>query len=786
MIQKITFITILTMFALQPSLVQAQVNNTGIQQQFDYYRKTTLSEKLYMHTDKNFYLVGEILWWKLYYVDGVFHKPLDISKVAYIEILDSKNKPVMQAKAALKKGDGNGSFYLPVSLSSGNYTIRAYTNWMKNFGADYFFEKQITIVNSLKPLNTPAIIPPVTYDIQFFPEGGNLVRNIQSKVAFRVTDQYGKGQNFTGALVNDNNDTIARFTPSKFGIGQFTFTPSGTQSYKAVLQMANGPAITKALPAAYEKGYVMSLSEGNNGNIQVKVTTNMQVPGVFLFAHTRQVVKAAANGSFSNGITEFNIPVSQLGDGISHITIFDVNQQPVCERLYFKKPERLLQIDASSDAQQYTARQKVNLSVHTPVPADMSMAIYKLDSLQSADDNTIQSYLWLTSDLRGGIESPGYYFSANNNTVKEATDNLMLTHGWRKFNWDSVLRNPYTYTYIPEYDGHIVSGKVVNVTTNRPTPEIKTHLSVPGLQVQYYTALSDANGNVHFDVRDYYGQNEVIVDAEGSKGASYKVDVNNPFSEQYAAVPVPAFNLDELVQGTLNKSSIGMQVQNAYSSEQLSHFASPNIDTLPFFGKHGTKYMLDDYVRFVTMEEVLREYVFEVGIRRVSGQPHLLVSDMQNKGFYSGEPLILLDGIPVTHEAILAYDPLKVRNLWVVPSRYIIGQFVYDGVVSFTTYEGIHEALKIDPQAVSLDYNGLQMKREFYSPVYATAAQAESRLPDFRNVLYWSPDVRTDHTGNAKINFYTSDVKGKYVVVLQGLDAAGNAGSQAFTFEVNQ
>lgn len=786
MIQKITFITILTLFALQPSLVQAQVNNTGIQQQFDYYRKTTLSEKLYMHTDKNFYLAGEILWWKLYYVDGVFHKPLDISKVAYIEILDSKNKPVMQAKAALKKGDGNGSFYLPVSLSSGNYTIRAYTNWMKNFGADYFFEKQITIVNSLKPLNTPAITPPVTYDIQFFPEGGNLVRNIQSKVAFRITDQYGKGQNFTGALVNDNNDTIARFTPSKFGIGQFTFTPSGTQSYKAVLQIANGPAITKALPAAYEKGYVMSLSEGSNGNIQVKVTTNMQVPGVFLFAHTRQVVKAAANGSFSNGIAEFNIPVSQLGDGISHITIFDINQQPVCERLYFKKPERLLQIDASSDAQQYTARQKVNLSVHTPVPADMSMAIYRLDSLQSADDNTIQSYLWLTSDLRGGIESPGYYFSANNNTVKEATDNLMLTHGWRKFNWDSVLRNPYTYTYIPEYDGHIVSGKVVNVTTNRPTSDIKTHLSVPGLQVQYYTALSDANGNVHFDVRDYYGQNEVVVDAEGSKGANYKVDVNNPFSEQYAGVPVPAFNLDELLQGTLNKSSIGMQVQNAYSSEQLSHFASPNIDTLPFFGKHGVRYMLDDYVRFVTMEEVLREYVFEVGIRRVSGQPHLLVSDMQNKGFYSGEPLILLDGIPVTHEAILAYDPLKVRNLWVVPSRYIIGQFVYDGVVSFTTYEGIHEALKIDPQAVSLDYNGLQMKREFYSPVYATAAQSESRMPDFRNVLYWSPDVRTDHTGNAKINFYTSDIKGKYVVVLQGLDAAGNAGSQAFTFEVNK
>ncbi|MFT3825767.1 MAG: hypothetical protein QM731_17740 [Chitinophagaceae bacterium] len=783
MTQKISLIIIPALFAVL--LAQAQVNNTGIQQQFDYYRKTTLAEKIYVHTDKNFYLAGEILWWKLYYVDGVFHKPIDVSKVAYVEILDAKNKPVMQAKAALLKGDGNGSFYLPVSLSSGTYTLRAYTNWMKNFGADYFFEKNITIVNSLKPLSTTSVRSQTpSYDIQFFPEGGNLVRDIQSKVAFRVTDQYGKGLNFSGALVNDNNDTVLRFQPLKFGIGQFNFTPSGTQNYKAVVQIENGPSITKALPAAFEKGYVMSLSEENN-NIHVKVATNMQVPGVFLFAHTRQVIKAAANGTFSNNVTEFNIPIKQLGDGVSHFTVFDINQQPVCERLYFKKPAQKLQIESSSDAQQYTTRQKVDVSVHTPVPADMSLAIYRLDSLQTVDENSIQSYLWLTSDLKGNIESPGYYFSNNSNETREAADNLMLTHGWRRFNWDSVLRNPYTYSYIPEYDGHIVTGKVVNVVTNRPEPEIKANLSVPGIPGLYYSALSDASGNVHFDVRGYYGPGELIVMPEQKAGSRFRIDINNPFFEQYNTIPKPAFNLTEATQRTLNSSSIAMQVQNAYSSEQLSHFNLPVIDSTQFFGTHGVRYMLDDYVRFVTMEEVLREYVFEVGIRRIGGSPHLLVSDLVNKGFYSGEPLILLDGIPVTHEAILEYDPLKVKKLQVVPARYITGQFVYDGIVSFTTYDGIHEALKIDPQSVSLDYNGLQVKREFYSPVYDNP-QSQSRIPDFRNVLYWSPDVRTDHTGNTSIHFYTSDVKGKYVGILQGIDAAGNAGSQVFTFEVSK
>ena len=132
------------------TVANSQINTGKLEETFGRYAEHALQEKLYMHVDRNFYLAGDILWCKLYVVDASLHQPLDISKVAYVEVLDENNTPALQAKIRLQNGKGNGSLSLPVSIKSGNYKIRTYTNWMKNAGPDYFFEKMITIVNAQK------------------------------------------------------------------------------------------------------------------------------------------------------------------------------------------------------------------------------------------------------------------------------------------------------------------------------------------------------------------------------------------------------------------------------------------------------------------------------------------------------------------------------------------------------------------------------------------------------------------------------------------------------------
>ncbi len=773
------------------SVAFAQNDYAGVQNRFAQYREKALQEKIYVHTDKEFYLAGEIVWFKLYYVEGSQHTPLDLSKVAYVELLDKDNKAAMQAKITLKEGHGDGSFFLPVSVPTGNYLLRAYTNWMKNFGPDYFFQKNVRIVNTLKTKQEVIKDTAIRYDVQFLPEGGHLVKGIESKVAFRVTDQYGKGQDCSGVLINENRDSLLQFRTFKFGMGSFVFTPAATGVYRAMINLPNGETIYRDLPGVSEQGYVLRVEDDGSGNVRATVSgAGPQAQEAFLFVHTRQSVKLAERKALSNGVATFSIPVTQLGEGISHFTLFDNRQQPVCERLYFRQPASALTIDANSDAQKYGVRKKVSLSISsksgsTAVPAGMSLSVFRTDELQGAPQQDIRTYLWLSSDLKGNIESPEYYFSPVSPEVKQATDNLMLVHGWRKFNWSTLLNTrDFAFEHVPEFDGHVIHGKLFTPTNNAPIPDVKSYLSVPGYPIRFFVSGSDGEGIVRFDVRDYYGQGEIVLQADIKDQRLYRIEGLNPFSEKYTGIALPPYRLNGSVEPWLKQHNLGMQVQNTYSSEKLSRFEVPNVDTLAFYGIPYKKYWLDDYVRFTTMEEVLREYVPEVGVRRYGGVTHLLVFYFDQDRYFTSDPLILLDGVPVTNEEIIAYDPLKIKKLEVVPEKYISGEYTYEGIVSFTTYHGELEDFKLNPKTVKLDYEGLQMKREFFSPVYETEQQAGSRLPDFRNVLYWSPDIQTDKSGAARLNFFTSDIKGKYVAILQGLDQHGHAGSYTFSFEV--
>jgi hypothetical protein len=791
--KKLTFLSFLAILLLFQEQTEAQEPLTAVPGQFKQYCNNMHPEKMYVHTDKSFYLAGELLWFKIYNVDGALYQPADLSKIAYVEILDKDNKPVMQTKIPLAKGKGNGSFFLPVSINSGNYKLRAYTNWMKNFSAAFYFEKPVTIVNTLKTLTPTTADTGTHYQIAFFPEGGNLVKDITSKVAFQVTDRFGKGIDCKGMVLSQNNDTLLRFQSFKFGMGHFMFTPNSTQPAKAVIMLANGRNIIQYLPAAYEQGYVMQLGEETAGSIKVTISSKSAASqSVYLFAYSRQVMQVAEKQPITNGVATFLIDKNKLAEGVSTLTVFNDQQQPVCERLYFKKPQQVLSVAASSNAAQYGNRQRVALSVntqHANAPtgssANLSVAVYRIDSLQTLDANSVLSYLWLTSELAGNIESPAYYFATDNNETKEATDNLLLVHGWRKFDWDRVFNDKRpVFEFVPEFDGHIIS---CQLKSNEPAADtgsiVDAWLSIPGIQLQFYNSKVTDKGKIYFDVRDYYGQNEIIIQTNNPDSNAH-VEVLNPFSEKYSDAPLPAFSLPAVAQNSLNEQSIGMQVLNTYEAGKLSQFSVPAIDTTPFYGKPTTSYKLDDYVRFTTMEEVLREYVPEVAVRRYGGQLHLKVFDYDVHDFYPTDPLILLDGVKVDNNILLGYDPLKVNKLEVVTNKYIKGEFIYQGIVNFTTYHGDMESLKLDSKAVILDYEGLQLKRKFYSPVYKTEQQANSRLPDFRNLLYWEPDVQTDTSGKATIEFYTSDIKGKYVAVLQGMDDAGYAGSYYFTFDV--
>lgn len=766
----------------------------NIQGSFNNYRQDALQEKVYVHTDKGAYLDGEIIWFKIYVVDGSLHKPLNLSKVVYVDVLDENQNPAMQAKILLHNGEGSGSLYIPVSLNAGNYRFRAYTNWMKNFSPEYYFEKKISIIN---PQRSPAVstkLNKADYDIQFFPEGGSLVSGISINVAFKAVGKDGKGINIKGAIIDQKNDTIVKFQPLKFGMGHFAFTPAANSTYKAVIKVGNNAPVTKDLPAVSNQGYVMKLTDNGSGQLLVTVNSNMESSdgAVYLFAHTRQLIKAAKRASLNNGTANFTIDKAVLGDGVSHITVFNGDKQPVCERLYFKRPSKKLLIEAAPDQQNYSGRKKVNISILAkgqsgkPLNANLSMSVYRLDAFQTVEPGDIASYFWLSSDLRGSIESPEYYLKNSTAETDEAVDNLMLTQGWRRFQWGDVLKNkPAAFSFLPEYDGHIVSGKVVNPATNTPANEVVAYFGVPGKRVQLFTSKSDSSGHLLFNTKDLYGPGEIVVQTNTQKDSTYRIDILSPFSEQYSKNTLPALSVTADMQKSLETQNLDMQVQNIYSGSKIKQFYEPVVDSAGFMGKPDKSYKLDDYTRFTTMEEVLREYIREVYVARESKRFHIKM--ISEKGFLEGDPLVMLDGIPIFDiDKVVALDPLKIRKLDVIRDRYFWGPADAEGIMSYTTYKGDLAGVELDPHAVVVDYEGMQLQRVFYSPVYDTETQVAGRVPDFRNLLFWAPTIHTGIQGKNQVSFYTSDQDGQYIGVIQGITANGEAGSQYFNFEVRK
>lgn len=766
---------------------------TSLKQRFGLYTERAVQEKMYVHVDRPLYLVGETIWFKAYILNGATHRFLDLSKVGYLEVLDSENNAVIQTKFGMLDGKGNGSVLVPSTIVSGKYKLRCYTNWMKNFSAEHYFETPISIINPFVRFDPDrASKEEVRYDVQFFPEGGRLVNGIESKVAFRAVGTDGKGIRFKGEILNAQNAIVLEFTPEHNGIGYFKLKPEENAVYKAVITDTKGKRFEYPLPKVEPQGYVMEVSDASANSIQVTVTGNQGSDGsVFMLAHTRQANPQFERKSLSNNKAVFLLDKGKLGEGISHITILNEKLKPLCERLYFKRPQKSLTLDATL-GRSFVTREKVAMDLSASIAqaaaqmSNLSVSIYLNDSIQAQTQQEINSYLWLSADLKGQVEAPEYYFQNKNQDTDRQLDNLMLTHGWRRLNWDNVFGGQLmAFENLPEYDGHFIQGKLLNKADGTPAVGKDAYLAALEVPARLYVTQSDRNGKVMFEVRQFTGPKEITLQTNLAQDSTYRFEVNNPFSKQYSTTALPPFYFDKTLENQLLTRSINMQTVNAYLPRIYTEKKAVLTDSLPFFGMPDEKYFLDDFTRFPTMEEVLREYVKGILVRKRQKEFHLrMIDKLLPDTYYTTDPLMLVDGIPIFDaDKIIEMDPLKVKKIELLSSRYFMGPMTYTGIVSFSTYRSDLGGFELDPKVTVMPYEGIQAQREFYEPRY-DSNNTSSRIPDFRNLMHWAPNIVTGKDGKARVEFYTSDLTGHYQVVIQGITPEGVAGSKTLSFDV--
>lgn len=721
---------------------------------FTLFSQGLSSENIYLHTDKTLYLPGEILWFKPYVTHAITREPVFESAVIYVEVADKEGNIVLQTKVE-NKPEANGSLYIPQGVQTGVYSLKAYTLKMKE--QRLFFTRNISIINPY--LDRPAAAPAADFDFQLFPEGGTLLHGVPCKIGHKLADQYGKGLLHT-LSVSENGKPVALSASNALGMGSFMFTPDANAVYSIQAEI-NGRVIARAnLPAVQKKGILLN-AIAEKDRYAVRIYSTERIPLTLKYESANGEPGKKEVRFDGEGKAEIAISKNDLLAGTSCITLLGPDLVPLNERVIFRPVSDTLSVQAQLSSGKIGMRNEASLSVKGAPGARFSVAIRKANP-SDADDEDIFTTLFLRKNILGPIEHAGYYLSEA--CTEKDLDDLLLTQGWRK-----IVGNPAA-----EVRYHQIQVKFTDKETHTPLSRQDALLSVAGAGTRVFPARTDDNGIATFFVKNVYGPSQLAIKLVSDKPSH--VEIISPFARHEKT---PAYPLAEVGTKELSAQAINSQAENSYFAKERAVFNSSALaDSIPFYGKADSRYFLDDYTRFVLMEEVLREYVKEVWVRKSKDNYEFRILNPATNVLFKESPLVLLDGIPLNDaNQVIRYDPLKVKKIEVIRDVFIYGGVMYDGVVSFSTYNNILENFKLDAATTLLNYEGLQYERVYYTPKYATEEERKSRKPDTRTLLYWNPNATPDQI----LKFSGSDIPGKYRVDIQGIDRKGRPGrTQAY------
>ncbi|MCX6295612.1 MAG: MG2 domain-containing protein [Bacteroidetes bacterium] len=794
----------------------------SIKSKLSAYQQKLPEDRLYVQFDKPFYEPGDNIWFTTYVRDGQSMKASQKSDIVHVEFLNPKGTIEKTINIIAKNGVAAGDFVLDADALGGLYKVRAYTNWMKNEGENNVFEKELQVqdivlpnlkmkldfekkafgagdevvaklelnTNENKPLSNYKIkfvgnlngqqfiakadetdengikylkfdlpkelktsdgllnvmieyngltesisrsIPILLNKIQFtlFPEGGDLVTGLESNVAFRALNEFNKPADIEGIVVNEKGNQVSSFSSYHMGMGSFNFTPQGNEKYCVKITKPEGITETFSLPQSLSRGYVMNVDNSKNGEVAVNVNTT-ETEDLSLIAQVRGKIYYSTEISAKKGSNKIIFPTSNFPIGVSQITLFDSKGVPRSERLAFVNKDKQLNISIETDKDKYLPREKVKMTITVkdergiPMPANLSLSVVNDQLISFADDKSgnILSQLLLQQDIKEKVEEPAFYFSNKEPKADKALDYLLLTAGWRRFTWEKLMDDNMATAAFPG-ERAIIAGTVIDASTGKVITSAKIKINNGG---EYET---DENGKFIFN----------------------KLDLSNPVTLSYSA------------------SGYGPQSQYIQNYDQGI-----------------VMYMYDNnyYKNYYNLQGSSRSRV-----------------EMDEMAAMPAEAPMGGAGANMKDEEMnLENRPMKIANVKQKSAKKGNGEQAFAGIeeknvdikVSKADKKIAHDGIE-DVASKSADRrdgrfrmaefakNEVQQQnimtyyraRQFATPVYDQKENVETRT-DFRNPIYWNPNVEVDRTGTKTLEFYASDDITSFRTTAEGIASDGTVG----------
>ena len=773
-------------------------------------------EKAYLQFDKPYYAAGDTIYFKAYVTIGEGHQLSGLSGVLHVDLVNTRDKTDQSVKLQLDSGIAWGDFALPDSLPPGNYHVRAYTQWMRNNGEADFFDKVIP-VGSLKAARIPESMSKQTVpdalkpDVQFFPEGGSLVAGIRCKVAFKSIAANGIGVDIKGSVVDDENKQVATFASSHLGMGCFYIEPAEGKTYTAQISYPNGREERFSLPKPEASGMVLSVDNDAIPQASVSIAA-----GKTYFSENRGKAYTllinsgglitTVNCKLDSPVIKLDILKRKLHTGVATITLFSPDNEPLCERLIFIQNYDWLNLNINGGKETYAKREKVSLNLRAlnrkedPVEGHFSVSVIdesRVPEMERNGDNILTHFL-LTADLKGYIEQPNYYFADTSTAARNNLDILMLTQGYRRFEWKAVLDTTKTKrAYLPE-KGIEISGQVTN-PFGKPVSK-GTITLIPSKGGQLLSSKTDDKGMFRFSNLIFTDTAHFVLSAINTKnknntrityfdGAGNAPAVQKARSDQMPRLTDTAMasfvandkkQQEEVLKYGKGKGILLKQVNIRERKPDDNQYRTFSLAG----AGHADQVMHADEIEKVqgpianSLNGRLRGVVFV-------GPGVLKVPVLGPNGVHP--MLVVIDGAEVDAGDINFLTPNDIETIEVLKyaSTAMYGMAGGNGVLVITTKTGggLNPKDIASVGVLPVAPMGFYKAREFYSPKYDNTSWV-SKQKDLRSTIYWKPELKTDKEGNASFDFYNADGAGMYKIVVEGIDKDGNIGRQVYRYKV--
>lgn len=780
-------------------------------------------EKVFVQTDKERYLSGETIWMKAWCtLDGV---PTFLSNIVYVDLINAEGKVVTKKMYKLDSLSSTpADIELASDLPSGNYVINAYTLWMLNFPS-FIFRKPIYIYGTDYLKKRDINVQPKLH-CQFFPEGGNMIEGVNTRIAFLVTDHNGQPVRIKGNLVDQNGKAIQEVQTTHHGMGAFDIEAQAGNSYKLNIPFSNGASMDYPLPVAEQEGVVLRVENSNPNRLTVLVSRAEKNKEVYnnlkLVAQMNGQMLASAELNFDEGLTAMPIAKKNLPAGIIQITAFRDNGIPVAERIAFianysiSKPE--IQTPVLSKLPRGKNEFIVDLQAFKQPNVAIAVTDASADTSITSPENFVSSVL-LSSDIKGYIHEPAYYFKDKSKERLEHLDLLMMTQGWRRFEWKKIIDNQPMALQYPVESSLAIRGVVKK--SDRNTVVAEGHVSFLIKTEDSTTIMASAQltdkGEFMLDGLSFQKRATFFYQGTNKKKESYIVDVDiTPVyidSLRVTAYRSPV-NLDTsdikagaagyagflfgklksidtsgseylgnvTVKGVRRKLSTVDSLNAAYASDifRLGRSIDPSETgfatsiwqiiqrTVPGISVTGD--MINPVVRFnrfqgldAMSENNATSYLNATG----SGADDFGTMMLERNGvtYFLNEMNVSMDVISTINVSDVALIKVyAAEGTALGASGPAIAVYTKKGAV---TGRNIY-----DKKFSTVERTGYSLVKSFYAPLYTKEKQPDEAI-DSRETLYWNGNVKPGKDGKYQFRYYNNDFGKKVKLIVQGIGING-------------